>query len=119
MVKIMLVSMLVIIWVMVVIGIHIWGDNNQIIKNRLLNDYPCSDYLHNALRFLREGNVDAAYDEICHAIIRSGGKLTEEEQEFRKPKFIRGQRAKVIDWSDTKEIDISILKSFLETDKVD
>lgn len=47
--------------------------------NKLLNDYPCSDYLHDALRFLREGNVDAAYDEICWAITKSGGELTEEE----------------------------------------
>lgn len=68
MVKIVLVGMLIIIWVMVVIGIHIWGNNNRIIENRLLNDYPCSDYLHNALRFLRQGNIDVAYD----VIIRSG-----------------------------------------------
>ena len=119
MVKIVLVGMLIVIWVMVVIGIHIWGNNSRIGENKLLNEYPCSDYLHNALRFLRQGKVDVAYDEICHTIIRSGGKLTEEEQEFMKHKVIRGQRAKVIDWSDTKEIDISILKSFLETDKVD
>ena len=87
-------------------------------KDKVFNDYPCSDYLHNALHFISQGKIDAAYDEICHAIIRSGGKLTEEEQEFRNP-MIRGNRAKVIDWSDTKEIDISILKNFLETDKVD
>lgn len=52
-------------------------------KNKIFNDYPCSDYLHNALRFISQGKTDAAYDEICHAIIRSGGKLTNYEQYFR------------------------------------
>lgn len=52
--------------------------------NRELNSYPCSDYLHNALRFIAQGEADVAYDEICHAIIRSGGKLTESEEEYRK-----------------------------------
>lgn len=45
---------------------------------------PCSDYLHNALRFIEQGNADVAYDEICYAIIKSGGKLTESEEEYRK-----------------------------------
>ena len=52
--------------------------------NKLLNDYPCSDFLHNALRFISQGKSDVAYDEICHAIIKCGGELTEREKEFRK-----------------------------------
>lgn len=52
--------------------------------NKELNSYPCSDYLHNALRFIMQGESDVAYDEICHAIIRSGGRLTESEEEYRK-----------------------------------
>ena len=52
--------------------------------NNELNSYPCSDYLHNALRFIMQGESDVAYDEICHAIIRSGGRLTESEEEYRK-----------------------------------
>lgn len=75
-------------------------------KNKLLNDYPCSDYLHNALCFLREGNVDAAYDEICWAITKSGGELTEEEKEFREHPIIRGNGSK------------SVLCIFDEEDKV-
>lgn len=49
-----------------------------------LNDYPCSDLLHNALRFIRKGSPNVAYGEICCAIIRSGGELTEEEREYLK-----------------------------------
>lgn len=52
--------------------------------NNELNSYPCSDYLHNALRFIEQGEADVAYDEICYAIIKSGGKLTESEEEYRK-----------------------------------
>lgn len=51
--------------------------------NRLLNNYPCSDYLHNALRFIADGKPQVAYDEICNAIIRSGGSLSEDEKQFR------------------------------------
>lgn len=49
-------------------------------REEKLRNYPCSDYLHNALRFISEGKSQVAYDEICHAIIRSGGCLTEEEE---------------------------------------
>ena len=57
------------------------------IRNRL-NDYPCSDLLHNALRFIRKGSPNVAYGEICCAIIRSGGELTEEEREYLKEKVV-------------------------------
>lgn len=62
-------------------------------KNNIFNDYPCSDYLHNALHFIAQGKIDVAYDEICHAIISSGGELTEEEQKFRQHPVIRGNRS--------------------------
>lgn len=51
--------------------------------NKLLKDYPCRDYLHNALTFIADGKPEAAYDEICCAILRSGGSLTEEESRIR------------------------------------
>lgn len=88
-------------------------------KNKVFNDYPCSDYLHNALHFISQGKIDAAYDEICHVIIRSGGKLTKDEQYFRNHMIIRGNRAKVMDWSDTKETDISVVKDFLKAKEDD
>ena len=59
-----------------------WWENKRI--NNLLNSYPCSDYLHNALRFIADGKPHVAYDEICHAIIRSGGELKLWEQEYRR-----------------------------------
>lgn len=52
-------------------------------KAEKLGNYPCSVYLHNALRFISEGKPQVAYDEICHAIIRSDGVLTEEERRNR------------------------------------
>ena len=52
-------------------------------NDELLSRYPCSVYLHNALRFISEGKPQVAYDEICHAIIRSGGSLTEQEERDR------------------------------------
>lgn len=53
-------------------------------KNKIFNDY-----LHNALHFISQGKIDVAYDEICHAIIRSGGKLTKDEQYFRNNMIIK------------------------------
>ena len=55
---------------------------NKII-NRRLNSYPCSDYLHNALYFIANGKPEVAYDEICWVIIKSGGSLSDEEQQLR------------------------------------
>lgn len=51
--------------------------------NKKLNEYPCSDYLHNALHFIIQGEIDVAYDEICNAIITSGGELTGQEKKYR------------------------------------
>ena len=43
-----------------------------------LREYPCSEFLYNALHFIKVGNLDAAYEEVCWAIMRSGCKLSEE-----------------------------------------
>ena len=48
-------------------------------KNKIFNDY-----LHNALHFISQGKIDVA-----HAIIRSGGKLTKDEQYFRNNMIIK------------------------------
>ena len=48
-------------------------------KDEVFSRYPCSVFLHNALRFISQNKSGVAYEEICHAIIRSGGELTEEE----------------------------------------
>ena len=54
-------------------------------KKNSLNQYPCDIYLHNALRFTAEGKSDAAYTEICCAIMRSGGILSDKElQKYRE-----------------------------------
>ena len=59
---------------------------NKIFKreNNKLNQYPCNVYLQNALRFITEKEYDTAYSEICWAIIKSGGKLTEEQEKIFK-----------------------------------
>ena len=60
------------------------GKKNKSINSKLSN-YPCINFLHNALRFLSENKTDVAYTEICHAIMKSGGNLTEKEKiEFDK-----------------------------------
>ena len=43
-----------------------------------LREYPCSEFLYNALRFIKFGNLDAAYEEVCWAIMRSGCELRED-----------------------------------------
>lgn len=49
-------------------------------KKNKLSEYPCEDYLHNALRFLANGNTDSAYTEICFAMMKAGAELREEEK---------------------------------------
>ena len=55
---------------------------NPLIKkrNKVFSEYPCDVYLHNALFFITNDKPDVAYREICWAILKSGGKLREEEQ---------------------------------------
>ena len=49
-------------------------------KEASLRRYPCDAYLRNALQFIENGKPDNAYTEICWAIMKSGGKLTDEEK---------------------------------------
>lgn len=53
-------------------------------KDNKLNQYPCNVYLQNALRFIVNKEYNTAYSEICWAIIKSGGKLTEEQEKIFK-----------------------------------
>lgn len=53
-------------------------------KDKKLSQYPCNIYLQNALQFIEDGRSDKAYTEICWAIIKSGVKLTEEQEEIFK-----------------------------------
>ena len=55
----------------------IFGRKKQ--KDEMLSRYPCSAFLHNALSFISQNKPEVAYEEICYAIKRSGGVLTEEE----------------------------------------
>lgn len=49
-------------------------------KYKIFSQYPCVVYLHNALRFIDEKNLDVAYEEICYALLKSGNKLSVEEK---------------------------------------
>ena len=49
-------------------------------KDNKLNQYPCNVYLQNALRYIVNKEYGTAYTEICWAIIKSGGKLTKEQE---------------------------------------
>lgn len=59
--------------------IRAYRRNKNIRKH--LNDYPCDVHLHTALEFISVGKNNAAYEEICHAIIKSGGKLARHEND--------------------------------------
>lgn len=48
----------------------------NLFKKNQLNEYPCDLYLHSALRHLRELDIEGAYEEICWAIIKSGGTIS-------------------------------------------
>ena len=47
-----------------------------------LREYPCDVYLKNALSFISEGDTNSAYTEICWAIMKSGGELTDEQRKI-------------------------------------
>ena len=53
-------------------------------RNSRLKEYPCDVYLHNALAFITEGKSNVAYSEICWAICKSGGELSEAEKQHWK-----------------------------------
>lgn len=61
----------------------------KIVNADLLKNYPCDVYLHNALRFLRSGYRDSAYEEISEAIFKSGGQLTDEEVDWMRKEMPR------------------------------
>lgn len=47
-------------------------------KNALFGRYPSCDLLNNALRFLREGKIDVAVEEIIFAIEKADGYFHED-----------------------------------------
>ena len=47
-------------------------------KNALFGRYPSCDMLNNALRFLYQGNIDCAAEEIVFAIKKAGGYYHED-----------------------------------------
>ena len=51
-------------------------------KNSVFGRYPSCDLLNNALRFLREGKVDAAVEEIIFAIEKADGYFHEDNVQF-------------------------------------
>jgi hypothetical protein len=53
-------------------------------KDKVYSQYPCSVYLHNALRFIREGKPEAAYEEICWSLTRASAILYQSEYNFWK-----------------------------------
>ena len=50
-------------------------------KNALFGRYPSCDLLNNALRFLREGKIDSAIDEIIFAIDKANGYFHDDNLE--------------------------------------
>jgi hypothetical protein len=54
------------------------------VKDKIFNKYPCVAYLHNALRFIIADNPKAAYEEICFAILKSGGELSDIERSYMR-----------------------------------
>ena len=47
-------------------------------KNALFGRYPSCDLLNNALRFIRDGKVDVASEEIVRAIQQADGYFNED-----------------------------------------
>ena len=47
-------------------------------KNALFGRYPSCDLLNNALRFIRDGKVDVASEEIVRAIQKADGYFHED-----------------------------------------
>lgn len=71
-------------------GAKMFTKNKNKKTNQKMSTYPCVNFLHNALRFVLENEIDVAYTEICYAIIKSGAELTETEKaEFDKRNTIQ------------------------------
>lgn len=76
-------------------------------KDRIFSEYPCADFLHNALHFLARNKPEFTYGEICYALLKSGNKLTDEEQKIFDNYRKTGQLEmmsddNIDDWEDTK-----------------
>lgn len=50
-------------------------------ENSKFGRYPCCDLLNRALRFLLDGNVELAKDDIVHAIYKADGYFYEDVAE--------------------------------------
>ena len=62
-------------------------------KGEVFSQYPCAVFLHNALRFLTEGKVCTAYEEICWALVKAGEELNAEERAvFKELRNKRGDK---------------------------
>lgn len=64
-------------------------------------------FLHNALHFLARNKPEVTYGEICYALLKSGNKLTDEEQKIFDNYRKTGQLEmmsddNIDDWEDTK-----------------
>lgn len=87
--------------------INIFRKMKQKSKDRIFSEYPCADFLHNALHFLARNKPEVTYGEICYALLKSGNKLTDEEQKIFDNYRKTGQLEmmsddNIDDWDDTK-----------------
>jgi hypothetical protein len=87
--------------------INIFRKMKQKSKDRIFSEYPCADFLHNALHFLARNKPEVTYGEICYALLKSGNKLTDEEQKIFDNYRKTGQLEmmsddNIDDWEDTK-----------------
>lgn len=87
--------------------INIFRKMKQKSKDRIFSEYPCADFLHNVLHFLARNKPEVTYGEICYALLKSGNKLTDEEQKIFDNYRKTGQLEmmsddNIDDWEDTK-----------------
>lgn len=87
--------------------INIFRKMKQKSKDRIFSEYPCADFLHNTLHFLARNKPEVTYGEICYALLKSGNKLTDEEQKIFDNYRKTGQLEmmsddNIDDWEDTK-----------------
>lgn len=52
------------------------------IDSQRLIAYPADYFIHNSLRFIYDNNMNDAYEEVCFAILKSGGELSDEEESY-------------------------------------
>lgn len=87
--------------------INIFRKMKQKSKDRIFSEYSCSVILHHALYLLLRNYPDVAYAEICYALLKSGVKLTDEEQKIfdnyrRTGPIMMMSDENIDDWEDTK-----------------